>query len=149
MLLEQLTTSPWNNMLFMMYFGLVVEGILISCQVSLIVCVGKIIISHYFVKNADLTTKNTVFTSSLNNKNRIKSGTLKSFSTSKCTKTRIFHNNNIQLNWHLIQHSRKDEPSIYVRPLQIRITSMLWLSWKIVSLDSICFNDNNDFWVIF
>ncbi|KAH9611570.1 hypothetical protein KSS87_010336 [Heliosperma pusillum] len=25
-LLEQLTISPWNNMLFMMYYGLVVEG---------------------------------------------------------------------------------------------------------------------------
>ncbi|BBG92536.1 Peroxisomal membrane 22 kDa Mpv17/PMP22 family protein [Prunus dulcis] len=25
-LLEQLTSSPWNNMLFMMYYGLVVEG---------------------------------------------------------------------------------------------------------------------------
>ncbi|RWR97597.1 peroxisomal membrane protein PMP22-like protein [Cinnamomum micranthum f. kanehirae] len=25
-LLEQLTTSPWNNMLFMIYYGLVVEG---------------------------------------------------------------------------------------------------------------------------
>ncbi|KAI3442111.1 uncharacterized protein J3R85_001709 [Psidium guajava] len=25
-LLEQLTTSPWNNMFFMMYYGLVVEG---------------------------------------------------------------------------------------------------------------------------
>ncbi|GMP83029.1 hypothetical protein CsSME_00037103 [Camellia sinensis var. sinensis] len=26
-LLEQLTSSPWNNMLFMMYYGVVVEGI--------------------------------------------------------------------------------------------------------------------------
>lgn len=26
-LVEQLTTSPWNNMMFMMYYGLVVEGI--------------------------------------------------------------------------------------------------------------------------
>ncbi|XP_073051594.1 peroxisomal membrane protein PMP22 isoform X1 [Primulina eburnea] len=26
-LLEQLTTSPWNNFFFMMYYGLVVEGI--------------------------------------------------------------------------------------------------------------------------
>lgn len=25
-LVEQLTTSPWNNMMFMMYYGLVVEG---------------------------------------------------------------------------------------------------------------------------
>ncbi|KAJ6802863.1 peroxisomal membrane protein PMP22 [Iris pallida] len=25
-LLEQLTTSPWNNMFFMMYYGLVIEG---------------------------------------------------------------------------------------------------------------------------
>ncbi|CAH9103886.1 unnamed protein product [Cuscuta europaea] len=25
-LLEQLTSSPWNNMLFLMYYGLVVEG---------------------------------------------------------------------------------------------------------------------------
>ncbi|XP_028066074.1 peroxisomal membrane protein PMP22-like isoform X2 [Camellia sinensis] len=25
-LLEQLTSSPWNNMLFMMYYGVVVEG---------------------------------------------------------------------------------------------------------------------------
>lgn len=27
MLLEQLTASPWNNMLFMMYYGLVLEGL--------------------------------------------------------------------------------------------------------------------------
>ncbi|KDO54076.1 hypothetical protein CISIN_1g029947mg [Citrus sinensis] len=26
-LLEQLTSSPWNNFLFMMYYGLVVEGV--------------------------------------------------------------------------------------------------------------------------
>nr|XP_018684162.1 PREDICTED: peroxisomal membrane protein PMP22-like [Musa acuminata subsp. malaccensis] len=26
-LLEQLTASPWNNMLFMMYYGLVLEGL--------------------------------------------------------------------------------------------------------------------------
>ncbi|TXG46263.1 hypothetical protein EZV62_028237 [Acer yangbiense] len=25
-LLEQLTSSPWNNMVFMMYYGLVIEG---------------------------------------------------------------------------------------------------------------------------
>ena len=26
-IVEQLTVSPWNNMMFMMYYGLVVEGI--------------------------------------------------------------------------------------------------------------------------
>ncbi|EXB93719.1 Peroxisomal membrane protein [Morus notabilis] len=36
-LLEQLTISPWNNFIFMMYYGLVVEGM--SCfGLSLIVC---------------------------------------------------------------------------------------------------------------
>lgn len=33
-LLEQLTSSPWNNMLFMMYYGLVVEGMHISLVYS-------------------------------------------------------------------------------------------------------------------
>lgn len=33
-LLEQLTSSPWNNLFFMMYYGLVVEGMCINQVIS-------------------------------------------------------------------------------------------------------------------